>query len=460
MMTAAARCWSGLIVIISSIHATHHVRAFSFSSSSSLLSRELFGPTSPSRRRHLRSVKGSSVEASPYPRNCHPQLESFSIGHRESINSIKRRYRRQSRGRGGVGGRSLRVPSALSSSSASESGGVAAANGVGDVAGDEDLVTKLRNENESLQEQLRLLQMKNDQLVQNQPQQQQQFDIAMQQQRPRKKSVAPYEQRLILEDFEGEGTPSVDARGGVVDGWNRRERRYTEPWDDVEGVADDDEIGLSSSSPETDDELCEYDGTNWGECPVEPDVTFASAVKSRAAWLVGLLALQSCSGFILAKNELLLQDHPVIVYFLTMLVGAGGNAGNQASVRVIRGLALGTLNPRTQNRFLSRELRMAFALSSILSVAGFLRAVAFHTPLPETLAVTATLSIIVFSSICLGAVLPLLLQRAGVDPAHSSTTIQVVMDILGVVLTVFVSTMVLDSVWGKMLIKALGHMGI
>ena len=43
--------------------------------------------------------------------------------------------------------------------------------------------------------------------------------------------------------------------------------------------------------------------------------------------------MQSCSGFILARNELLLEAHPVIIYFLTMLVGAGGNAGNQASVR-------------------------------------------------------------------------------------------------------------------------------
>ena len=60
------------------------------------------------------------------------------------------------------------------------------------------------------------------------------------------------------------------------------------------------------------------------------------------------------------------------------------------------------------------------------------------------------------SSICLGAVLPLFLQKLGVDPAHSSTTIQVIMDILGVVLTVFVSTTVLDSPLGKMLIKALG----
>ena len=71
---------------------------------------------------------------------------------------------------------------------------------------------------------------------------------------------------------------------------------------------------------------------------MEPDVSFADAVRSRACWLAGLLALQSCSGFILSRNEALLQDHPVIVYFLTMLVGAGENAGNQASVRVIRGL--------------------------------------------------------------------------------------------------------------------------
>ena len=103
---------------------------------------------------------------------------------------------------------------------------------------------------------------------------------------------------------------------------------------------------------------------------------------------------------------------------------------------------------------------MAFALSAILSVAGFLRATIFQTPFPETMAVTIALSMIVFTSICLGAILPLLLQKIGVDPAHSSTTIQVVMDILGVVLTVLISAVVLDSGWGKGLIKAFGAVGL
>lgn len=145
-----------------------------------------------------------------------------------------------------------------------------------------------------------------------------------------------------------------------------------------------------------------------------------------------------------------------VVYFLTMLVGAGGNAGNQASVRVIRGLALGTLNEQTQGQFLQREVKMAAALSGLLALAGFVRASVFGTPLPETVAVTAALWLIVLTSVCLGAVLPLALRRLGVDPAHSSTSIQVIMDILGVVLAVTMSSLVLDSPMGTMLIRKLG----
>ena len=122
---------------------------------------------------------------------------------------------------------------------------------------------------------------------------------------------------------------------------------------------------------------------------------------------------------------------------------------------VIRGLALGALNDSTQRQFLNRELKMAGCLSIILSFAGFVRAAVFHTPVAETIAITVSLTAIVFTSICLGAILPLLLKRIGVDPAHSSTSIQVVMDILGVVMTVLVSSLLLDSPFGKLVIERL-----
>ena len=176
---------------------------------------------------------------------------------------------------------------------------------------------------------------------------------------------------------------------------------------------------------------------------------FKEELYDRSKWLIGLLFFQSCSGFILSRNEQLLHRHPVIIYFLTMLVGAGGNAGNQASVRVIRSLALGTLNIQSQNQlqlFLKHEMVLAFILSILLSIAGFIRAIIFHTPMQETIAITTSLFCIVFSSVTFGVMLPLFLHYImNIDPAHSSTTIQVVMDILGVFVTVVISTLLLDT---------------
>eukprot|EP00816_Leptocylindrus_hargravesii_P011254 CAMPEP_0196824028 /NCGR_PEP_ID=MMETSP1362-20130617/90115_1 /TAXON_ID=163516 /ORGANISM="Leptocylindrus danicus, Strain CCMP1856" /LENGTH=288 /DNA_ID=CAMNT_0042204139 /DNA_START=107 /DNA_END=973 /DNA_ORIENTATION=+ len=192
-----------------------------------------------------------------------------------------------------------------------------------------------------------------------------------------------------------------------------------------------------------------------GSCPIEPNVSFRDALRDRAYWLVGLLVLQSCSSFFLARNEELLQTYPTIIYFLTMLVGAGGNAGNQASVRVIRGIALGAVTDATQRQFINREFKMAICLSGILSLAGFFRALFFRTPFPETLAITSSLFMIVFSSVCLGAILPIGLKKIGVDPAHSSTTIQVIMDIMGVVITVLMSSIILESPFGRTLISKL-----
>ena len=197
-------------------------------------------------------------------------------------------------------------------------------------------------------------------------------------------------------------------------------------------------------------------------CPLEPPgTTFCQSLFDRGGWLVGLLIFQSCSSFILSNNEELIRDHPSIVFFLTMLVGAGGNAGNQAAVRVIRGIAVGALNEHTTSQFIIRELIMAFSLSSLLGATGLLRAfLSAQTSLPETVAITITLMIIVFISIVTGALLPLLLQQCRLDPAHSSTSIQVIMDISGVLLTCSVSRTLLDTNLGRFFLAKLGVYGV
>ena len=87
---------------------------------------------------------------------------------------------------------------------------------------------------------------------------------------------------------------------------------------------------------------------------------------------------------------------------------------------------------------------MALSLSAILGVVGLIRSLTSpHTSLPETFAICIALILIVFISVVLGSTLPLILQFIKVDPAHSSTSIQVIMDILGVLITCGVAMSVL-----------------
>ena len=182
-----------------------------------------------------------------------------------------------------------------------------------------------------------------------------------------------------------------------------------------------------------------------GLCEVLDTGGWADSLQPRATWLLGLLVAQSCSSFILQDNEALLQSHPTVIFFMTMLVGAGGNAGNQASVRLIRGLATGEVDPKSgtqTRRILLNEARVApatsgrepsprqhaprpgaaeraarllaapaqarvgLSLALILVVAGWIRVVAFQASPVDAAAISASLFLIVTSSVLLGTVRP------------------------------------------------------
>jgi cation transporter-like permease len=192
-----------------------------------------------------------------------------------------------------------------------------------------------------------------------------------------------------------------------------------------------------------------------------PEQSFFQNMFDRGTWLIGLLIFQSCSSFILAYNEKMLQVHPTIIYFLTMLVGAGGNAGNQAAVRVIRELALGRLPNGAKLKFILKEVVMALTLSLVLGLFGFVRVWwTSSVTMPEAVTVTLALMLIVLISIVVGVLLPIFFDTIGLDPAHSSTSIQVIMDICGVLITCGVATLMLDQAWSEALLPPPPRHGI
>ena len=74
----------------------------------------------------------------------------------------------------------------------------------------------------------------------------------------------------------------------------------------------------------------------------------------------------------------------------------------------------------------------------------------------DAAAISASLAAIVLASVVVGSALPFALARAGVDPANAGTSVQVVMDILGCVITCVTCQAVLGSLAGAVGVVAGG----
>jgi Mg/Co/Ni transporter MgtE len=176
-------------------------------------------------------------------------------------------------------------------------------------------------------------------------------------------------------------------------------------------------------------------------------------VSRRLSVLVTLLLLQSMSQFILESFEGLIANNMVIPLFLTMLVGAGGNAGNQAAVRSITGLATGEFTANSYWAVMRREMVMGLVCAAVLFLIGAIRVYFYYIGepdittgvVPTVFSVAAALFAIVASSVVIGAALPFWLLRAGLNVEHAAPAVQVLMDILGVFITCVVCSVFLPS---------------
>ncbi|CAF3499855.1 unnamed protein product [Rotaria socialis] len=160
-----------------------------------------------------------------------------------------------------------------------------------------------------------------------------------------------------------------------------------------------------------------------------------TTIFSRVCLLSFLLMLQSGSSFILQSFSELISHHILITMYLTMLVGAGGNAGNQAAVLVIRRLA--TSRSFSIRSLIIRETFSALIIGTAVTSIGFVRVwLEERGAILPSVTIGLALFCIITTSILLGTLLPIVLQCVlHIDAAHAGPIIQVIMDILGVCIT-------------------------
>ncbi len=143
-----------------------------------------------------------------------------------------------------------------------------------------------------------------------------------------------------------------------------------------------------------------------------------SLAKNRIIWLLFLMVSSTVTGSILATFEEALAVVPILVSFVPMLMGTGGNSGSQASTLIIRGMAIEEIRLRDFPKVLFKELRVGLICGGALGIICFIGVyLLYGRSVRLALTVAITIALTVLMAKCLGCVMPMAAKAIKLDPA-------------------------------------------
>ncbi len=172
----------------------------------------------------------------------------------------------------------------------------------------------------------------------------------------------------------------------------------------------------------------------------------------RIPWLLILMISATFTGMIISHFENALAVQVVLVAFIPMLMGTGGNSGSQSSVTVIRALSLGEIGYEDTFRVLFKETMTSILCGVVLGVACFGKLILVERILLGNSDITITVALVVSLSMIvtvimakvMGCLLPLLAKRLGCDPAvMSSPFLTTIVDALSLLIYLGIASYVL-----------------
>ena len=151
--------------------------------------------------------------------------------------------------------------------------------------------------------------------------------------------------------------------------------------------------------------------------------------KNRVPWLLFLMLSATFTTMILNSFEEALAVQTVLIGFVPVIMGTGGNSGAQASTAIIRSISLGAPEPAAVRRAVWKEWRVSILCGVSLAAVNFVKMLLVDRLLMNNPDVTVTVALTVSLAIVLtvmfakvvGSSLPILAEKIGVDPAVVAT---------------------------------------
>lgn len=167
-------------------------------------------------------------------------------------------------------------------------------------------------------------------------------------------------------------------------------------------------------------------------------------VRKRIVWLLLLFVAGTLTSAVLHRFEDELAAVVALTFFIPLLIGTGGNAGAQTVMTVIRSLALGEVGVRHAWRIVMREATTGLVVGLMVAPVAFGQALLWNVPVELALTVSVTMFAICIWSTTVGALVPILAHRFGVDPAVlSAPLITTLVDATGLIIYFTIAKMIL-----------------
>ncbi len=172
-------------------------------------------------------------------------------------------------------------------------------------------------------------------------------------------------------------------------------------------------------------------------------------VRRRIGWLLLLFiagTLTSSVSHFFKGVQLALPD---LIDFVPLLIGTGGNAGSQTVGTIIRALALGEIQRADGMRVLYREWLTGLLMGIVLGAIGFGYTYVLHRNAPFAAVIALAILFICMWANSVGALVPILARRFGIDPAViSAPLISTLVDATGLVIFYTVAIVILIKLVG------------
>lgn len=183
------------------------------------------------------------------------------------------------------------------------------------------------------------------------------------------------------------------------------------------------------------------------EGPVDENyftVPIFRVIRRRVGWLLLLFLTGILTVNVLGFFENALAQVVALSFFIPLLIGTGGNTGAQTVSTMVRGMATGDIQRGDTLRVIWRELSSGLLLGLLLGVAALVAALLLNNPLDLALVVGFSVVIICTWSNTIGALVPILAQRLGLDPALvSAPLITTLVDATGLAIYLLIASLVL-----------------